>query len=292
MFCPFLICFVIIIYQNINKGVIQMNNLRKTVSIIFTSLFLFSIVGCGTTPSNSAAPAATEKPVTITISAAASLKDAMDQIKTIYAKDKPNVTLTVNLGASGTLEQQIEQGAPADIFISAANKQMDDLKAKNLIDETTLATFLKNSLVLVVPVSSAGVSGFNDLTGDKVKKIAIGEPKSVPAGQYALETFKNLNVTEKLKPKEVQGKDVKEVLSWVETGNADAGIVYGTDAKASTKVKIVATADENTHSPIVYPMAVIKNSPNAEAAKAFLKYLSTDKAKKVFEDLGFVINAK
>ena len=269
-----------------------MNKLRKTISTTLASLLLFSAAGCGSASSKSAAPGVTEKPVTLTISAAASLKDAMDQIKILYTKDKPNVTLTINLGASGSLEQQIEQGAPADIFISAANKQMDDLKAKNLIDETTLTTFLGNSLVLVVPTSSTGISSFNDLTGDKVKKIAIGEPKSVPAGQYALETFKNLNITEKLQPKEVQGKDVKEVLSWVETENADAGVVYGTDAKASTKVKVVATADENSHSPIVYPMAVIKNSSNAEAAKAFLKYLSTTKAKKVFEGLGFVITAK
>ena len=265
---------------------------KKLISLTLITSFLFTLSGCGsitTTP-----PAATpvkEAPVALTVSAAASLKDAMNGIKDLYAKDKSNVTLTFNFGGSGALETQIEQGAPADIFISAANKQMDALKAKQLIDETTLTSFLGNTLVLVVPTSS-GISSVTGLTDDKVKKIAIGEPKSVPCGQYALEAFKNLKIDAKLQPKEVQGQDVKQVLTWVETGDAEAGFVYSTDAKTSTKVKVAETLAESSHSPIVYPMAVIKSSTQADAAKAFIKFLSGDKAKKVFQDLGFIITTK
>lgn len=254
-----------------------MNNFKRIIMLTVAIALLVLIVACGQT----------NKPVTLTISAAASLKDAMEEIKTAYAKEKPNVTLTLNFGASGSLQKQIEQGAEVDVFISSASKQMDALKDKGLINEDTRRNLLGNRLVLVTPKESSIVADFKDLTNEKIKKIALGEPKSAPAGQYAEEVFTKLNILDVLKPKVVYGKDVKEVLTWVETGNADAGVVYETDAKTSNKVKIAAIASEDSHKPIVYPSAVLKGSKNSDTAKDFINYLYSEKAKPIFEKYGF-----
>jgi molybdate transport system substrate-binding protein len=154
--------------------------------------------------------------------------------------------------------------------------------------EDTKVNLLGNSVVLVVNKDSALSIDFKDSASDKIKKIALGEPKTVPCGQYAEEIYKNLNILEAVKAKAVYGKDVKEVLTWVESGNVDAGVVYATDAKASTKVKVAAVATSSLYkTPVVYPVAVIKASKNAEEAKGFLKFISSAKAKAVFEKYGF-----
>lgn len=228
------------------------------------------------------------RPVTLTVSTAASLKDTMEEIKEAYADEKPEVTVTFNFGSSGSLQQQIEQGAAVDVFISAAVKQMDALQEKGLILEETRKDFLENKLVLVVPSHSSGIEDFADLVTDQVKKIGLGEPKSVPVGQYAEEVLTKLDLLAAITPKVVYGKDVKEVLTWVETGNADAGIVYATDAKGSDKVKIAARVPEGSHKPVYYPAAVVKASKNADAAKDFVHFLYGSKAKPIFEKYGFV----
>lgn len=268
-----------------------MNSLRKTVLLITLTFSLSTLWGCGKAPASSSGEQQikTAKSVTLNISAAASLKDAMTDIQKEYGKSKSNVTLTINFGASGTLEQQIIQGAPCDLFISAADKQVNDLKAKNLLLEDTITSFLGNKVVLITPKDKTDIKSFEDLSTDKVKKLAIGEPKSVPVGQYSLEIFDKMKITDKVQAKEVLGKDVKEVLSFVETGNADAGLVYETDAKTSDKIKIAATSEENTHSPVVYPMAIIKATPNLEDAKAFEKFLQEDTAKNIFKKYGFSV---
>lgn len=267
---------------------------RIIVSIIVVSLI--SLMGaCGyisTEQSDSQETAKGVQPVTLTVSAAASLKDVMEEIKTAYAKEKNNVKVTFNFGSSGSLQRQIEQGAGADVFISAATKQMDALEDKGLIMEETRKDFLENEIVLVVPQNSSIVSDFKDLSTDKVKKIGLGEPKSVPVGQYAQEVLENINIINSIKSKVVYGKDVREVLTWVETGNADAGIVYETDARVSGKVKVVAKAPEGSHKPVYYPAAVIKSTKNAADAKAFVEYLYSSKAKPVFEKYGFVFMEK
>ena len=260
-----------------------MKNLKRTIILISViTLTAFSAACAKTGPA----------PATLTISAAASLQNAMEEIKTAYAKENPNVTITYNFGSSGLLQKQIEQGAEVDLFISAATSQMDALKDKDLILEDTRKNLLGNTLVLVITRDSSAVSGFNDLTSDKIKKIAIGEPGTVPAGQYAEEVFTKLNMLNALKPKIVYGKDVEEVLTWVESGNADAGVVYGTDAKASEKVKTAAIASEDSHSPIIYPSAVLKTSKNLNAAKDFINYLYSGKPKQIFEKYGFTYIAK
>ncbi|MHB8106545.1 MAG: molybdate ABC transporter substrate-binding protein [Candidatus Cryosericum sp.] len=233
-------------------------------------------------------PATKPVNVSLTISAASSMTDAMNTIKKLYQADHPNVTLTMNYASSGTLEQQIEQGAPADIFISAADKQMDMLEKKGLVLDGTRRILVQNHLVLIVPKGSTTVTGFADLTKSAVKFVAIGEPSSVPAGQYAQETLTKMGLWDQVQLKLVMGKDVRTVLTYVESKNADAGLVYSTDARTSTNVRVVATASEDSHAPIVYPIAVISASKNRTAAKAFEAYLSGAFATAVFRSYGFV----
>lgn len=223
------------------------------------------------------------------ISAAASLKDVMQEIKPLYQKTRPDINLTFNFGASGALLQQIEQGAPADLFISAAKRQMDALDEKGALVPGTRTNLANNRLVLIVPRDSKGVSSFMSLKNAEVKRIAIGEPRSVPAGQYAEQVLQKLNLFNDVKPKLVYANNVRQVLAAVESGNADAGMVYTTDAKISNKVKIAATASDSDHSPIVYPMAVLKSSKNVDAAKAFVQYLSSNEAKGVLRKYGFIV---
>ena len=219
------------------------------------------------------------------ISAAASLTDTMNEMKGLYEKQNKNVKLTFNFGSSGALQQQIEQGAPADVFISAATKQMKALQDKKLIVDESCKNLLKNRLVLVGPKDAAKVKGFSTLK--EASLIALGEPDSVPAGKYAKETLTKMGLWDAVKDKVVYAKDVRQVLAYVESGNVEAGMVYLTDAKISDKVQILSIAEENTHTPIVYPAAVVKASKNPEAAQSFVDFLSSDAAQDVFAKYGF-----
>ncbi|OKH39159.1 molybdate ABC transporter substrate-binding protein [[Phormidium ambiguum] IAM M-71] len=227
---------------------------------------------------------------TLLIAAAASLQDALKEIDPIFEKANQAITVNYNFAASGTLQQQIEQGAPIDIFISAATKQMDVLQSKNLIVTDTRRNLLTNSLVLVVPSNSTlGLKSFRELTNPNVKKISMGEPRSVPAGQYAEEVFKNMGILERLRSKLVYGNSVRNVLGTVESGNANAGILYTTDARISSRVKQVATAPSNLHSPIIYPMAVIAASRHQQAAGTYAQFLASPQAQAIFKKYGFGI---
>jgi molybdate transport system substrate-binding protein len=221
------------------------------------------------------------------VSAAASLSDAMSAIQPIYVQQNPDIQLVYNFGSSGSLQQQIEQGAPVDVFISAAPKQMDALEQKGLLLPGTRKNLLTNSIVLIVPKGQKTITRFEDLTNNTVRRIAIGEPESVPAGKYAKEVLTSLNLFDALQSKMIYAKDVRQVLNYVETGNVDAGIVYQTDAKISTTVDTAATAPANSHSPIIYPIAVLKESKNPEAAKDFVTFVSGNSASTVFEQFGF-----
>ena len=257
---------------------------------VFISLFLitlFAIIGCNAINSDSPNPQSSPS-VKITVSAAASLQDALETIDPVFEKANPTIQVNYNFGSSGSLQQQIEQGAPTDVFISAAAKQMDALQKKDLILADTRRNLLTNRLVLIVfKDSTLNVTDFRSLANVNVSKIAVGEPRSVPAGQYAEEVFKNLNLTESLKTKFVFANNVRGVLAAVESGNADAGVVYQTDAKLSDRVKVAAIAEENLHKPIVYPIAVIKSSPKIEAAKTYTQFLFDTQARAVFQQFGF-----
>lgn len=226
----------------------------------------------------------------ILVAAAASLQDAMKEIDPLFKSANQGIKVNYNFAASGPLQQQIEQGAPVDLFISAATRQMEALQQKNLILTNTRRNILTNSLVLVVPRNSTlGPTSFQQLTNSNVSKISIGEPRSVPAGQYAEEVFNNLGILEQLRPKLVYGNSVRNVLGTVESGNADAGVVYATDAKISNKVKQVATAQSQIHSAIVYPMAVIAASRNQQAARTYAQFLTSQQAQDIFKKYGFGI---
>jgi molybdate transport system substrate-binding protein len=261
-----------------------MKKALRIVSVLLLSTILCFGAGC--------AKQQESKNVTLTISAAASLKDSLNEVKELYKSENPNVTLVINYGSSGMLQQQIEQGADVDIFISAASKQMNALEKKDLIINDTRKDILLNDVVLIVPNTNSTITGFDDLVKDNVKNISLGEPKSVPAGQYAEEVFTKLGILDKIKSKAVYAKDVKQVLASVETESADAGVVYATDAKVSDKVKVAAVAPADSHSPVVYPAAVIKSSKQSDAAKNFMNFLVSDKAKAVFEKYGFKTAAK
>jgi len=237
-----------------------------------------------------AKPAAVSAPaVTLNVFAAASLTEALTEIATLYKASAPAVTLAFNFDSSGKLQTQIENGAEADVFFSAGKKQMDALAAC-CVDAATRKDLLVNKIVLIVPKGSkAGIKSFQDCLTDKVKLIALGN-SSVPVGQYSEEIFKNLNGWDKVSAKASLGTNVKEVLSQTESGSVDCGVVYATDAATSKGgITIVATAPEGSHAPAVYPIGVLKKTTNAEAAKAFVNFLSTPKAVAVFEKIGFNI---
>jgi molybdate transport system substrate-binding protein len=234
-------------------------------------------------------PEPAQAKTTLLVSAAASLKDVLEDMKPLYQKSNVDVNLAFNFGASGALLQQIEQGAPADIFIAAAKRQMDALNQKGALVSGTRANLATNKLVLVVPRNASGVTSFNSLKQPEIKRIAIGEPRSVPAGQYAEQVLQKLNLLSVVTSKLLYANNVRQVLAAVESGNADAGLVYLTDAKISNQVKVVAIAADSYHSPIVYPMAVLKSSKNINAAKAFVHFLSGNEAKSVLRKYGFMV---
>lgn len=267
--------------------------MKRTLSLFLGVLLTLALLatGCGgSTPPAQIAPAP-KQAVELNISAAVSMKDALAEIQKNYQGKNPNVKLIYNLGASGALQKQIEQGAPADIFISAAPKQMNDLEEKNLVKKATRKNLVENKLVVVVPKDSKlEITKYEDLTKAGLQKLALGETATVPAGQYAQEVLKKLQLWDKVQDKVVFAKDVRTVLAYVETGNVEAGIVYQTDAAASDKIKIAATAPEGSHQPIVYPAAILSGSKQAQEAEAFLAYLFSPESKAVFEKYGFVMS--
>ncbi|MEH7334808.1 molybdate ABC transporter substrate-binding protein [Neobacillus drentensis] len=253
-------------------------------------LLLLALSGCSTKEQSKKPEeqkqAASEKKVELTISAAASLQNALTDIKADFEKKHPNVTINYNLGASGALQQQISQGAPVDLFFSAAEDKFQKLIQDGLIEKKNGTDLVGNELVLVVPKgSNKGINTFEDLT--KSDKVALGTPESVPAGQYGKQTLDKLNVWKSIEGKIVYGKDVRQVLTYVESNNVDAGLVYKTDALTSQKVEIVATAKDDTHDPIIYPVGVIKNSTHQKEAQLFYDYLQNDQSMKTLEKYGF-----
>lgn len=226
--------------------------------------------------------------VSLTISAAASLQGALGEVEAVYFAGHPKVDFRNNFGSSGTLAREIEQGAPVDAFLSAAAKPMDDLESKGLILAETRENILHNSLVLIAPLGSK-LQSLAGLADRSTRLIAIGDPASVPAGQYAQQTLIALHLNDQVKGKLVLGKDVRQVLTYVETGNADAGFVYATDARMSGRVREVATVPESAHEPIVYPAAVVKTSTNSAAARTFVEFLASPEAKAIFTRNGYTL---
>jgi molybdate transport system substrate-binding protein len=225
----------------------------------------------------------------ITVSAAISLKDAFQEIGRQYT-EKTGIKVLFNFGASGDLARQIEGGAPVDVFASAAQKDMDSVGAKGFLLKGTRKNFAGNSLALVGPKSSAGIiNKFEDLTSDKVKRIAVGNPKTVPAGRYAAEAFEYYGVASKIRDRLVYAENVRQVLDYVARGEVDAGIVYSTDAAVRMKnIYIAANASEASHKPIIYPIAVVKDAKNVSAAGAFVRLVLSKEGSAILGKYGFI----
>ncbi len=226
---------------------------------------------------------------TLLVAAAASLQPALREIHSI-GQSIGNYQVKYNFGSSGALQQQIEQGAPIDLFISASSKQMQALQQQNLLVANTQKNLLTNRLVLITAkTSTRKLTDFRQLVQPEIQRIAIGEPRSVPVGQYATETFANLGILERVKSKFVLANNVRAVLAAVETGDADAGIVYISDAKSSDRVVVAAIANAILHTPIIYPVAILKSSKSIAAAKKYIAFLQTKPVQEIFKKYGFGI---
>ena len=219
----------------------------------------------------------------ITVSAAASLRDVLNQLGADFSKS--GTLVRFNFGSSGALQKQIEAGAPVDLFVAAARKNIVQLAAKGDIDNATRRVLARGELVLIAPRGSK-LRSITGLRGANVRTVAIGGP-GVPAGDYSRQSLDFFKLSAALQSKMVFAKDVRGVLNTVAMGNADAGWVYKTDALASKSVRIVAPAPPASHEPIVYPMALTKNAPNRGGALRFWRYLQGEKAKATLKRFGF-----
>lgn len=251
--------------------------------IVTVTLVLYATIGQSSLPANSQSPV-------LLVGAAVSMQKALLEITPLYEQSGANLKVNYSFGSSGALQQQIEQGAPIDVFISAASKQMNILQQKSLLVPKTRINLLANQLVLVTPkTSTLKLTDFRQLTKPEIQRISIGEPRSVPAGEYAMSVFSNLGILEQIKSKLVLGNNVKSVLTSVETGDADAGVVYISDALNTDRVVISAIADRRLHALIVYPIAVLKSSKILESAKKYIKFLQTKPVQVIFKKYGFGI---
>lgn len=229
-----------------------------------------------------------KKPVTeLTVLAAASMTDAMQEIGEAYQKTHENIEFTYQFDSSGTLKTQIEEGAPADIFISAATKQMDELVQGELVEEDSVFAWLENKVVLIVPKDSEdGPDSFKDAAEEEVSMIAIGN-EDVPVGQYTQTIYQNLGLWENIQAKANLASNVRQVLDWVATGNAPCGVVYATDAQIEKNVKVVCEAPKGSCDPVIYPAGMVSASKEKEASAEFLEYLKTEEVSEILEAYGF-----
>ncbi len=227
---------------------------------------------------------------TILVAAAASLKNAYeDKLIPMFEEQYPGVTVEGTYDSSGKLQTQIEEGLEADVFMSAATKQMKALDEEGMIASDTMVDLLENKIVLIVPAGSdSKIDSFEKI--GEAASIALGDPESVPAGQYAKEALTNLNVWDSIQDKVSFGTNVTEVLNQVAAASADAGIVYATDAASmADQVTVVAEAPEGSlEKKVIYPVAVVKATAHEDAAKAFVDFLQAPEAMEVFESYGFV----
>ncbi|MFD2209468.1 molybdate ABC transporter substrate-binding protein [Virgibacillus halophilus] len=261
----------------------------KRLILLLLLIVPLIVSGCSSNKDNTSTETSSSnnEKVPLTVSAAVSLTDALEKMKKQYEKDHA-VDLKFNLAGSGTLAQQIQQGAPADIFISANEDWMDTLEKDQDIISDTRKDITGNRIVMITGKDSDyDISSIADIDPKKIDQVAIGNPESVPAGKYTKQTLENSHLWDTLSPKVVQAKDVRQVLSYVETGNTDIGFVYESDAKISDKIKILATADQDLHDPIIYPGAVTSESKHKKEAKEFMTYLQSDEAQKILEAYGF-----
>ena len=272
--------------------------LRKVFACVTMCSMVLSLSGCGTSQATETKENEEAAEVTLNVFAAASMTETLTEIQEMYKEVAPNVTLVFNFDSSGTLKTQIQEGADCDVFISAAQKQMNQLdkdadpevntEGLDYVLEGTRINLLENKVVLAVPDGNPkGIESFADLGTDKLSLLALGN-EDVPVGQYSEEILTNLGILDQLEQenKITYGSNVKEVTTQVSEAAADAGIIYATDAY-SAGLLVVAQADDTMCKQVIYPAAVLNISENQDASEAFLEYLKTDDCMKVFEEVGF-----
>lgn len=259
---------------------------KKITKIALLALMGLGLVACGNPAKEAEKPAG--ETGELYISAAASLQDALNEVTENFNKDN-KVDFKLNYGGSGALQTQIEEGADADIFMSASSKQMDALIKEGLIDEKDKVDLLLNDVVLITEKGNKkDIKSIEELATDKVSLVALGDPESVPVGQYSQEILNFYKIADEVNAKTTYASDVRQVLNWVSTGEADAGFVYKTDAMLKdANVDIIESAAKDSHKKVIYPVASLKDSKNKELAKKFLDYLKSEDAMKVFAKYGF-----
>lgn len=270
-------------------------NFAKVISVF--SIMLVIIIGCSNSEkSNRSSSLLTEQKDTqqerseLFISAASSLQDAMAEIKMNFERNHA-VKLTFNFGSSGKLAQQIEQGAPVDFFISANEYWMEQLRVSHLIEESTINIIAGNKLVLITEKESSIKTGsFEEIINLPIDQIAIGHPDSVPAGKYTKESLLYNGIWHALEDKFVFAQNVRQVLAYVETGNADVGFVYESDALRSDAVKVIAFSNPETHEPIVYQGALTTQTQLGQIGEEFMDYLLSTEVQTILEKHGFSPN--
>ncbi len=272
--------------------------MRKKLLLLLVLLSVFLAVGCvgdkSESPNTTGTPvtevtSATAVPETITVSGAASLTEAFTNIASKFKKENPGTNINLNFGSSGNLRMQVEGGAPVDVFASADENQMNILSNKSLIVNSSRKDFAHNSLVLIVPKSSTlNITNIKDLANPNVQKISIGNPGTVPVGEYSLLALTDAGLWSQLKNKAVLAEDVKQVFVYVERGDVDAGFVYITDAKTAQPgtIKIVTSVPVST--PINYPIAVVSSSTHKEKAQKFIDFVIGKDGQDILSTYGFV----
>lgn len=273
--------------------------MKKTLALSLAAALLFATVsGCSQQAAQTTTPAPTEtpaphEPVTLMLAAAASLENTfVDELIPAFEAKYDYITVEATYDSSGKLQAQIEEGLTADVFFSASTKQMTALTDEKLIDADSVVNLLQNKIVLIEPSSTpSGITSFADAV--KADTIAVGDPDSVPAGQYAKQAFTSLGIWDQVEAKASLGTNVTQVLSAVGEGSADIGVVYATDAASTDKVKVIAEAPEGSlEKPVIYPVGMLVDSANKEGAQLLLDFLQSDEAMAVFEKYGFTSNLK
>jgi molybdate transport system substrate-binding protein len=256
--------------------------MTKPLLLLITAALVFT--GCGRGATENAVLSSKN----ITVSAAVSLRDAFAEIGGLY-RTRTGITVIFNYGASGALQKQIEGGAPVDVFAGAGEKQMDELASKGLIDDPTRRDLAQNSLVLIVPADSKlEIGSFADLDHPSIQKIAVGNPKTVPAGQYADTYLDRSGLKNALAGKLIHAEDVRQVLEYTARGETDAGMVYATDARiARDRVRVAAVADTTLTGPILYPIAVVKGTAHVVEARAFVDLATGGEGQAILRKYGF-----
>jgi molybdate transport system substrate-binding protein len=225
----------------------------------------------------------------LTVSAAISMKEVVEEVGRRFAQSHPGLTARYNFGSSGELQKQIEAGAPVDVFLAASNRQMDELERGGNVIPASRRPVARNVLIAVKPVDvTLDLPGPSDLLDRRVQRIALGNPRTVPAGQYAEQSLRALGLWDRLRPVLVFGENVRQVLDYVSRGEVQIGIVYATDALTRPRaVRLAFAFPEDTHSPIVYPVAIVKGSRRAEVGRAFIDLLVGREGQTVLRRFGF-----